>query len=266
MDKEFLGNLFKEHQKADRCPPPKHVIDFFNNLLGFLFPQWGNVRFDDKENFDSHYRELKEELLEILSDRYDCNNNDEQTLADGFLKALPSIKDSLILDVQAMFSGDPAAKSLTEIIKTYPGFYAIASYRIAHRLHQDGLELVARIIAENAHSRTGIEIHPGAQIGTNFCIDHGTGVVIGETTRIGDYVKLYQGVTLGAMSVRKEDAATKRHPDIGDNVVIYAGASILGGNTVVGHDSVIGGNVWLTQSLPPHSRVYYKAAPENIPD
>ena len=145
----------------------------------------------------------------------------------------------------------PAAKSREEVIRTYPGFYAVAAYRIAHQLHLLGIQGIPRIITEHAHSKTGIDIHPGAKIGNHFCIDHGTGVVIGETSVIGNHVKIYQGVTLGALSVNKEDATKKRHPTLEDNVVVYAGATILGGGTVIGRGSVIGGNVWLTESVPP---------------
>src|SRR5690554_430759 len=157
-----------------------------------------------------------------------------------------------------MYTGDPAAKSKTEIVRSYPGFYAIAAYRIAHLLYRQGIALIPRMITEFAHSKTGVDIHPGARIGSYFCIDHGTGVVIGETAVVGDYVKIYQGVTLGALSVNKEDADKKRHPTIEDQVVIYAGATILGGETTVGRESVIGGNVWLTKSVPPQSKIYYQ--------
>ena len=165
-----------------------------------------------------------------------------------------------------MYSGDPAAKSINEVVQTYPGFYAIAAFRIANELHRLGSVGIPRVITEHAHSKTGIDIHPGAKIGAHFCIDHGTGVVIGETTVIGNHVKIYQGVTLGALSVDKSDAERKRHPTIEDNVVIYAGATILGGETVIGHDSVIGGNVWLTRSVPPHSKIYYQAKMNNGED
>ncbi|MEO1713071.1 MAG: serine O-acetyltransferase, partial [Bacteroidota bacterium] len=151
------------------------------------------------------------------------------------------------------------AVSQTEVIRTYPGFFAIAVYRIAHGIRNLGIPLIPRILTEHAHSETGIDIHPGAIIGDSFCIDHGTGVVIGETVVIGNHVKMYQGVTLGALSVTKELAATKRHPTIEDGVVIYSGATILGGETTIGHNSIIGGNVWLTKSVPPYSILYYKA-------
>ncbi|MFZ6010431.1 MAG: serine O-acetyltransferase, partial [Bacteroidota bacterium] len=162
-------------------------------------------------------------------------------------------------DITAMYEGDPAAKSRNEVIRTYPGFYAISAYRIANELHRLGVQGIPRIITEHAHSKTGIDIHPAAAIGRYFCIDHGTGIVIGETAVIGDHVKVYQGVTLGALSVSKEDAEKKRHPTLEDHVVVYAGATILGGDTVIGHHSIVGGNVWLTNSLPPHSKIYYQA-------
>jgi serine O-acetyltransferase len=160
-------------------------------------------------------------------------------------------------DVNAAFRGDPAARSPEEVILSYPGVAAILVYRIAHELWVREVAMIPRMMSEYIHGKTGIDIHPGARIGDSFFIDHGTGVVIGETTIIGDNVKLYQGVTLGALSVRKERAKTKRHPTIEDEVTIYAGATILGGNTVVGRCSIIGGNVWLTESVPPGSRIYH---------
>lgn len=259
MKKQFLLDLFEEHKKASGCPSPILVVDFFNDLLGFLFPEFSTEKFEEFDDFKRFYEKLNNELLNVLSTKMDDNRQSDREIADAFMAAAPSIKEKLKLDVQAMYEGDPAAKSITEVVRTYPGFYAIASYRIAHYLYRKGLWLIARIITENAHNKTGIDIHPGAKIGSDFCIDHGTGIVIGETAVIGDHVKVYQGVTIGALSVRKEDAATKRHPTIEDRVVIYAGASILGGETVVGRHSVIGGNVWLTQSVPPHSKIYYKA-------
>ena len=184
---------------------------------------------------------------------------DVEKKAEEFFNMLPEIYNKIQLDVDAMFSGDPAAKTREEVIRSYPGFYAISAYRVANALSGIGVNTIPRMITEHAHSKTGIDIHPKATIGDYFCIDHGTGVVIGETTVIGEYVKIYQGVTLGALSVNKEDAKIKRHPTIEDNVVIYAGATILGGNTVVGKNSIVGGNVWLTKSIPADSKVYYQA-------
>jgi serine O-acetyltransferase len=158
-----------------------------------------------------------------------------------------------------MYEGDPAAQSVDEVIGTYPGLLAVSIHRIAHEFYLLGLPVFPRMLSEIAHQRTGIDIHPGASIGKSFCIDHGTGIVIGETARLGDHVKLYQGVTLGALSVDKSLASSKRHPTIEDHVVIYANATILGGETMIGHHSVIGGNVFITESVAPHSVVYHKA-------
>jgi serine O-acetyltransferase len=174
----------------------------------------------------------------------------------SFFQTLPSIRASLMEDVEAAFRGDPAAKSVPEVILAYPGLEAVVVHRIAHYFWEADLPLVPRMMSESVHGKSGIDIHPGARIGRRFFIDHGTGVVIGETTVIGDDVKLYQGVTLGALSVRKEEGNVKRHPTIEDSVTIYSGATILGGSTVVGSRSVIGGNVWLTHSVPPDSKVY----------
>ncbi|HET6766244.1 MAG TPA: serine O-acetyltransferase EpsC, partial [Chitinophagaceae bacterium] len=161
-------------------------------------------------------------------------------------------------DIEALLAGDPAARTRFEIVRAYPGFYAISFYRIAHALIDLDIPLLPRIITEYAHSKTGIDIHPAAEIGEHFFIDHGTGIVIGETTIIGDHVKLYQGVTLGALSVDKALASVKRHPTVEDHVIIYSGATILGGDTVIGHNSIIGGNVWLTKSIPSCSTVYHR--------
>jgi serine O-acetyltransferase len=176
------------------------------------------------------------------------------------LEALPAIRSLLGKDVLAAFDSDPAASGIDEIVACYPGLYAIAIYRVAHRLLADGAEVVPRMLTEHAHSRTGIDIHPGATIGESFFIDHGTGIVVGETTLIGDRVRIYQGVTLGALSVRdrgRTDSSVgkKRHPTIEDEVIIYANATILGGKTVIGRGSVVGGNAWITYSVPPGIRV-----------
>lgn len=180
--------------------------------------------------------------------------------ATEFLTKIPRLRRLLALDIEAAYDGDPAAKDFAEIILAYPGLYAIMVYRLAHELHLQGIRLIPRIMTEHAHSVTGIDIHPGATIGERFFIDHGTGVVIGETCRIGNNVKIYQGVTLGALSIPRDERGRalrggKRHPTIEDDVVIYAGATILGGNTVIGKGSVIGGNVWLIESVPPGSKV-----------
>jgi serine O-acetyltransferase len=179
--------------------------------------------------------------------------------AVAFLEVLPDIRASLALDVQALLDGDPAAQTKEEIILAYPGVRAICVHRVAHHFWTSGARLLARMMSEDVHGRTGIDIHPGARIGESFYIDHGTGVVVGETTVIGDHVKLYQGVSLGALSVARRLHDVQRHPTIEDHVTIYAGATILGGTTTVGHHSVVGGNVWLVHSVPPHSVVEHEA-------
>jgi serine O-acetyltransferase len=183
-----------------------------------------------------------------------------QRVVQELLEHLPEIRIRLKGDVQAAYEGDPAAKSTDEVIISYPCILAIATYRIAHELYMRGVPFVPRIMSEYAHSQTGIDIHPGARIGNNFFIDHGTGVVIGETAEIGDNVKIYQGVTLGALSFPRDRKGKiikgdKRHPTIGNNVVIYSGATILGGKTIVGDDAIVGGNVWITSSIPSGTRI-----------
>jgi serine O-acetyltransferase len=198
-----------------------------------------------------------------------------EDVAIEFLHTLPGLRTLLAEGVQAAFDGDPAAQSTGETIFSYPGILAITTYRLAHELHVREVPLLPRIMAEHAHARTGIDIHPGATLGRRFFIDHGTGVVIGETSEIGDDCKLYQGVTLGAFSFPKDACGKllrgqKRHPTLQDRVTVYSGATILGGDTVIGHHSVIGGNVWLTESVPPHTTVlcehpkltYRQAEPE----
>ena len=198
-----------------------------------------------------------------------CPDRKAEEIVAAFLAALPEIRRLVDSDVTAAYEGDPAATSRMEVVMAYPGLYAVTIHRLAHELYRLKVPIIPRIMSELAHSRTGIDIHPGATIGERFFIDHGTGVVIGETTVIGRNVKLYQGVTLGALSFDKDPVTgalvkgVKRHPNVEDNVVIYAGATILGGRTTIGHDSEIGGNVWLKDSVPPNSRVYNKPpAPE----
>lgn len=257
MDESFLNRLYKVHQTCDKCPRSEDVAIFFNRLLGLLFPNFASEPITGMHRLKKGFANLEAELEHILSEVVD---RDRKAMVSDFFDFIPVLYDSLQKDIQATYDGDPAATTKDEVIRSYPGFYAIAAYRVAHKLLQLGVASIPRSITEHAHSKTGIDIHPGAQIGAYFCIDHGTGVVIGETTIIGDHVKLYQGVTLGALSVDKSDASTKRHPTIENRVVIYAGATILGGETVIGEDSVIGGNVWLTKSVPPASKVYYKAS------
>lgn len=191
-----------------------------------------------------------------------CPERKADEIVDEFIASLPEVRRLVESDVTAAYEGDPAATSRMEVVMAYPGLYAVTIHRLAHELYKLKVPIIPRIMSELAHSKTGIDIHPGATIGERFFIDHGTGVVIGETTVIGRNVKLYQGVTLGALSFDKDPTTgalvkgIKRHPNVEDNVVIYAGATILGGETTIGHDSEIGGNVWLKDSVPPCSRVY----------
>ncbi|MFA8299049.1 MAG: serine O-acetyltransferase EpsC [Hyphomicrobiales bacterium] len=185
-----------------------------------------------------------------------CGKNNR--ICEQFFGSFPRIARALKEDAQAIHDFDPAASSIDEVIACYPGFYAIMVYRLSHILYNEKVSLIPRMMMECAHSKTGIEIHPGAQIGNAFFIDHGTGIVIGETTAIHNNVKIYQGVTLGALQVKKELASQKRHPTVEDNVIIYSNATILGGDTVIGHGSIIGGNVFITKDIPPNSIVYHK--------
>jgi len=255
----FIDKVYHAHRQCSDCPSPKVIQAFFEELLGTIFPEYSVNRLKEREEIAERFSELEFTLAAILERNPQLHEREGKVIAHDFFQSLEKIFDWIHWDVDAMFEGDPAAKSKTEIIRSYPGFFAIAAYRIAHELHVQGVQLIPRMITEFAHSRTGIDIHPGATIGKHFCIDHGTGVVIGETTIIGENVKVYQGVTLGALSVDKADADIKRHPTIEDHVIIYAGATILGGKTVIGKNSVIGGNVWLTKSVDPGSKVYYQS-------
>jgi serine O-acetyltransferase len=226
-------------------PSKADIISFTNSLTVNLFPvTGGRVCYVESEH-----------ALYPVRERL---SGDPKTLVSDFFSTLPAIRKQLTDDAALIAENDPASTGIDEVIMTYPGFFAIMVYRLANRLLKSGAPIIPRIMTENAHSLTGIDIHPGATIGSPFFIDHGTGIVIGETANIGQRVKIYQGVTLGALSVSKKLASTKRHPTIENDVIIYAGSTILGGNTIVGHDSIIGGNVWLTESVPPFSLVYHE--------
>lgn len=197
---------------------------------------------------------LFKNLRAILED-----DNKAEEITNIFLSKIPQLHTKLLKEAEVFNQNDPAANCVEEVILAYPGFYALTVHRIAHELYLLDAPIIPRLFSEHAHSKVGIDINPGATIGDSFYIDHGTGIVIGESTIIGNNVKIYQGVTLGALFVTKDLSKKKRHPTIEDNVVIYAGASILGGDTVVGHDSIIGGNAWLTHSVPPYSQVIQSA-------
>jgi serine O-acetyltransferase len=225
-------------------------------MLELLFPSFSHTSEADSRDIFSRFASLQTRIERVLNALPYVHNEPVHSITDKFFAKLPTIYDNLWLDAEAINRGDPASENVEEVVLAYPGFLAIAIYRIAHEFHLLGVPIFPRLLAEYAHQLTGIDIHPGAHIGSPLFIDHGTGIVIGETTTIGNDVKLYQGVTLGALSVDKSLANTKRHPTIEDNVIIYAQAVILGGNTVIGHDSVIGGNSWITKSIPPFSYVY----------
>lgn len=258
MDIQFFQDRFAAHLGADELPSPGLIEEWLEGVLQFLFPEFSSVRFSSERSLRLHYQTNDLKLFTILDTLGKQLGRSAEEVRSKFEEHLPSIYTALSEDAEAILAGDPAARSRTEVISTYPGFYALAIHRIAHALCGFGVPLVPRMLSEVAHRQTGIEIHPGATIGRRFCIDHGTGVVFGETVIIGDDVKVYQGVTLGALSVRKDMAKTKRHPTIEDGVVIYAGATILGGDTVIGKKSIIGGNTWIVKSVAPESRIYYK--------
>jgi serine O-acetyltransferase len=254
----FLAARFRDHDACHACPPARSVGEWFDEVLGLLMPERSDRRYASSAELEGHWRELQARLAALVAVVKPPELAAADALAARFMAGLPELHGWIQEDVAAIDEGDPAATSRGEVARTYPGVLAIAAYRVAHALHGLAIPLLPRMLSGHAHAATGIDIHPAARIGRHFCIDHGTGVVIGATAVIGDRVKLYQGVTLGGLSVRKQDAAIKRHPTIEDDVVIYAGATILGGDTVIGRGSVIGGNVWLTRSVPAASRVTYR--------
>jgi len=290
---EALHRSFKTHTKLNNIgstplPSRDAIGRIILQLEELVFPgyfgrqelTWETVSFHLGSQVDEVTSALSKQIFlciqytcPIASPGSECSHCEKKAarMAMTFLKALSDIRALLELDLQAAYDGDPAAKSLDEIIFSYPGMKAITVYRLAHQLHVQKIPLMPRIMTEIAHAETGIDIHPGATIGKSFFIDHGTGVVVGETTEIGDNVKLYQGTTLGALSFPKDERGRvirdqKRHPTIEDDVTVYSGATILGGKTVVGKGSVIGGNVWLTHSVPPGTKVIVQASDQKITD
>lgn len=252
------SNLSVPERIADRTS----IVSLLKEIQVLLLP--GYYHYNDlsaEDAFDLVQKHLDEQIGSAL-----CFSGKSpmqaKALTNQFIQKLPEILKFIYTDIQAIYDGDPAAKSKSEVILCYPGFYAISIYRIAHVLYQLHIPYIPRIMTEYAHEKTGIDINPGATIGEYFCIDHGTGIVIGETSNIGHHVKLYQGVTIGAKSFENDANGNpvkggKRHPDIGNHVVIYANATILGGDTQIGDHSVIGGNVWLLHSVPENSHIYY---------
>lgn len=260
MNMEFAAKVLKiRHDHLAAFPAKEKVYQFVFELIELLFPHFsGEYEYFTKEEIYGQLSLLKRDLIKILRPLEANMEKSAAQVADLFFEQLPAIYDLLWLDARAIYEGDPASESVDEVITAYPGFFAIYTHRIAHIFFECKVPIFPRMLSEYAHYKSGVDIHPGADIGKSFFIDHGTGVVIGETTVIGDNVKIYQGVSLGALSVSKKFAHKKRHPTIEDNVVIYGNATILGGETVIGHDSVIGGNVWLTESVEPYSIVYNK--------
>jgi serine O-acetyltransferase len=267
------------HIGGPPLPSRQRTIEIWQTLRALLFPGFFEVEQPDRQGLMDLTRERVAWVRRSLSEEvrhsfcHQCTSYGEcdserktecgeraRRITDSLLLELPVIRAQLHMDARAALEGDPAAKCEEEVILAYPGLAAVTVHRVAHFLYQNEVPLLPRIMSEHIHHQTGIDIHPGATIGESFFIDHGTGVVIGETTMIGANVKIYQGVTVGALSVKKSMACKKRHPTIEDNVTIYAGATILGGETVIGKDSIIGGNVWLVRSVPPFSRVYNSAA------
>jgi serine O-acetyltransferase len=257
MDKKFYQHILDKQQITGAVPSNKEIATWALQVIRLLYPEQSNRLFTFVHQLESEFKKLEIELCDILDAACGSHTDFNVQLARLFFDGLPEMYRLLNTDIQATFDGDPAAKSEFEVIRAYPGFYAISFYRLAHSLCKLGVPLIPRILTEYAHSKTGIDIHPAAEIDEYFHIDHGTGVVIGETCKIGRHVKLYQGVTLGALSVNKLESHRKRHPTVEDHVIIYAGATILGGRTTIGEGSIIGGNVWLTKSVPPFSKVYH---------
>lgn len=278
LESSYAAPLVLNRLQTEVLPEKAAVIAAFDHLrhlmcMGCLSPTavaHGSLR----GALASHLRPLSRLMTEQIQRAVAYRDRDLPTaerrgpawaseVVGALLRRLPELRASLSDDVLAAWNNDPAAQSIEEVAFSYPGVFAVSAYRVAHALYQLDVPMIPRILTEHAHSRTGIDIHPGARIGRRFFIDHGTGVVIGATTEIGEDVKLYQGVTLGALSVRVDPGEdrrkqVKRHPTLHDRVTVYAGATILGGATLIGHDAVIGGNVWLTASVPPHGRVVHR--------
>ncbi|MFW6121709.1 MAG: serine O-acetyltransferase EpsC [Petrotogales bacterium] len=261
-----IKHVYKEIAKTHCSSKPyslgvvkRKTIELIHLIRRTICPQLSQDHKTDGLESLSKAIEILEKLIPDIMPH--TSKEEVSKITTEFLNELPAVAKKLVMDVQAAYEGDPAAKSIEEIMIAYPAYEAISIYRLAHILYLLKVPLIPRIMTEYAHQKTGIDIHPGAAIGTHFFIDHGTGVVIGETCRIGDRVKIYQGVTLGAKSFELDEYGNpikgiKRHPDIGNHVVIYAGATVLGGNTVVGDNCVIGGNVWLVHSLKPGEKIY----------
>ncbi len=271
MVKSYESSEITTFSSSLKLPDKNEIISILKDIQGLFFPAYFDNCQQNAHDFVGErissisFRIKKQIELALLAKGIENSSKEAKRIADEFILGLPSVHAMLLKDVDATYEGDPAAESKEAIIFSYPGLYAIFVYRVANLLYKSHVPFVPRIMTEHAHSMTGIDINPGATIGEYFFIDHGTGVVIGETTEIGNHVKIYQGVTLGALSPRKGQilSGKKRHPTVCDNVTIYSGASILGGETVIGEGSVIGGNSFITESIAKGSRVSVKT-PEHI--
>ncbi|MCO5239134.1 MAG: serine acetyltransferase [Chitinophagaceae bacterium] len=257
MTKKLSQLIYNKQQTLEDVPPNETIAHWASKLIYLLFPEMSVCDYNSTGEIDQAFKDLEAELTSMLNATKACCDCNNELISSKFFDGAPELYRVLNTDVEAILNGDPAAKSEFEVIRAYPGFYALCFYRIAHQLLLLDVPLLPRILTEYAHSQTGIDIHPGAAIGEYCYVDHGTGIVIGETAVIGNQVKLYQGVTLGALSVDKSMTSVKRHPTVEDNVILYSNATVLGGDTVIGHNSIIGGNVWLTHSVPPGSFVYH---------
>lgn len=257
MNIKFLNELLGKQQRKEIVPDNEVISGWALQLARLLFPELSASSYSSVDEINNEFEKLEAGLIEILNGTRACRDCNNEGIAKTFFEKLPELYRVLNTDIQSLLTGDPAARAEFEVIRAYPGFFALCFYRMAHELYLLEVPTLPRILTEFAHSRTGIDIHPGAIIGDHFFVDHGTGIVIGETAQIGSHVKLYQGVTLGALSVDKSMKFKKRHPTVEDHVIIYSGATILGGETVIGHHSVVGGNVWLTRSIGPGSLVYH---------
>lgn len=261
MNYENIQDLFKRKYVGKNINLCRDKMENFVEVtLKLLFPAMCNQSATDEAKLKQNFEYLSSELEFIFSclDNELNANTQKDNLIKSFFEELPRLEEMMNQDAQFILDGDPAARSLNEVVICYPGFYAIAVYRIAKFFYEKDIPIFPRILTEFAHRKTGIDIHPGAKISAPFFIDHGTGVVIGETAEIAQRVKLYQGVTLGSTSVSKDMANTKRHPSIGNDCIIYANATILGGDTKIGDNCVIGGNVWITKSIAANTQVFYK--------
>ena len=256
--KTFPQTLEKIHSAGCReVPSKKGAVEFLGDMVALLFPVTHGQIFTPDE-IEYRWKDLQLQFRRLITPVLPDEAHRKE-VTERFFEQIPAIYEGLLEDAELFIECDPASMCREEVMLCYPGFYAIMVHRLAHAIYSLGIPILPRILSEHAHSRTGIDIHPGATIGRHFYIDHGTGIVIGETCVIGEGVKMYQGVTLGATFVKKDLQGSKRHPTIEDGVIMYAGCTILGGNTMIGRGSVIGGNVWLTESVAPGTKVFYRA-------